>query len=848
MKEIIDPRSLERPNSYIGKSVPRPNAKKLVEGRGQYVDDVVLPRMTHVAFVRSPHPHARIVSIDAADAMKLPGVLRVFTGSDLAKHCTPWIATLAHLKGMKSPPQYPLPLERATWAGEAVAAVAAETRAAAEDALARVGVIYEPLPAAVDMETALAPGTPVIHADLGDNLCFQRINESGKVDDAIATAHRVVEATFHTGRHTGLTLEPRSILADFNRASGKLTVYHSTQAPHMMQGVFAKHMRLPEGDVRVICADVGGSYGIKVHVYPDEMAVAIIAKIMSRPVKFIADRLESFSTDIHARDHRIKARMAVDTEGRILAIDIDDLTGIGPYSVYPRTSAVEGNQVVNLIGGPYDFANFRAKTTVVFQNKTPTCQYRAVGHPIATAVTEGLVDLAAESLDLDPVEFRRRNLMKDKTYPRTSPAGMKFEGLSHEASLAKLLDMIDYKVLRAEQERLRTKGIYRGIGFASFIELTNPSPFMYGVGGARISAQDGCTVRIDPDGSIMAATGVTEQGQGTEAIIRQIVADGVGVPIDQVRVISGDTMTTPYGGGTWACRGAGIGGEAALQAGIAVRKAALNVAGAMLQASPDGLDIVQGEIVERTTGVPRMPLAELARIVYFRGDTLPPDLPRELVQTRHFITKQYPFAFTNGVQAAWLEVDVDTGIVKLLRHWCVEDCGRVINPLLVDEQVRGGIVQGIGAALYEHCIYSPEGQLMVGSMSDYLVPMAAEMPDIEVAHVETPTQESLLGAKGAGEAGTAGAPAALMNAINDALRPFDARVFAQPFTPERILTALGKVPGRWPAQMATASMTAAKVIKDSVQIAPVAGLEPTGENKPQASGLLSRMLGLRRIH
>jgi aerobic carbon-monoxide dehydrogenase large subunit len=809
VNEIIDPRSVDRPNSYIGKSIPRPNAKKLVEGRGQFVDDIVLPRMVHVAFVRSPHPHAKILRIDGAEAIVMPGVVRLFTGADLAKHCEPWVAVLAHLKGMKSAPQLPLPLERATWAGEAVAAVVAETRAVAEDAVARVRIEFEPLPAAVDMETALASSEPVIHPDLGDNLCFQRVNESGKPDDAFKSAHKVVEATFHSARHTGVTLEPRSILADYNRASAKLTVYHATQAPHMMQGVFAQQMRMPEGDVRVICSDIGGSYGIKVHVYPDEVATAVIAKIMARPVKFIADRLESFATDIHARDHRITARMAVDAEGRITAIDVDDLTGIGPYSVYPRTSAVEGNQVVNLVGGPYDFANFRAKTTVVFQNKTPTCQYRAVGHPIATAVTEGLVDLAAEALDLDPVEFRRRNLMQDGTYPRTSPAGMKFEGLSNIKSLDTLLGMIDYAGLRAEQERLRAKGVHRGIGFASFIELTNPSPFMYGIGGARISAQDGCTVRIDPDGSVMAATGVTEQGQGTEAIIRQIVAEAVGVPIGEVRVITGDTLTTPYGGGTWACRGAGIGGEAALQSGLAVKEAALKVAGAMLQAQPDALDLIDGQIVERKTGQARMPLAELARIVYFRGDTLPPDLPRELMQTRHFITKEYPFAFTNGVQACWLEVDIDTGMVKLLEHWCVEDCGRIINPLLVDEQVRGGIVQGIGGALYEHCVYSPEGQLLVGSMADYLVPMAAEMPDIEVGHVETPTKESLLGAKGAGEAGTAGAPAAVMNAINDALKPFGAKVFAQPFTPERILAALGKVPARWPVEAPARSPSAA---------------------------------------
>ncbi len=795
MTRPIDPASVDRPNSYIGKSVPRPNLAKLVEGRGRYVDDIVLPRMVHVAFVRSPHAHAAITGIDASEALAIPGVLRVFTGADLAAICDPWVAVLVHLKGMKSAPQYPLPLERTTWQGEAVVAVVAETRALAEDGVARVQVGYDPLPAAADMETALLPATPVIHASLGDNLCFQRVNESGDVAAAFKAAHAIVEATFHTGRHTGVTLEPRSILADYNKASKKLVVHHATQAPHMIQSVLATQLAMPEGDVRVICGDVGGSFGIKVHVYPDEMATAAIAKLMGRPVKFVADRLESFSSDIHARDHRIHGRMAVDAEGRIMAIDVDDLTGIGPYSVYPRTSAIEGNQVINLVGGPYEFANYRAKTTVVFQNKTPTCQYRAVGHPIATTVTEGLVDLAADALGMDPIAFRLKNLMRDTSYPRTSPAGMQFEGLSHVKSLALLMEMIDYPRLRAEQEEMRRKGIYRGIGFASFIELTNPSPFMYGIGGARISAQDGCTVRIDPDGSVVAATGVTEQGQGTEGIIRQIVAEAIGVPVDTVRVVTGDTETTPYGGGTWACRGAGIGGEAALQAGRAVRAATLQVAGAMLQADARTLDIVDGQIVDLVTRAHRLALSELTRIVYFRGDTLPPDLPRELMQTRHFITKQYPFAFTNGIQAAWLDVDTDTGLVTLLKHWVVEDCGRIINPQLVDEQVRGGVVQGIGGALYEQCAYSPEGQLLVGSMADYLVPMAAEMPDIDVGHVETPTREGDLGAKGAGEAGTAGAPAAIMNAINDALRPLKARVFAQPFTPERILQALGKVPG-----------------------------------------------------
>jgi carbon-monoxide dehydrogenase large subunit len=785
---------LDRPNSYIGRSVPRPNARRLLAGRGTFVDDLRLPRMVHAAFLRSPHAHARIRTIDVSRAMAAPGVVRVVTGREMAQHVTPWVGVLAHLKGLKSAPQYPLAVERATWQGEPVAVVVARSRAEAEDAVALIEVEWEPLPAVVDMETALDPSTPVIHPELGDNLAFRREHVAGDPDAAFADPENVVvEATFVTGRHTGVCLEGRSILADYNPAEGRLTVYHSNQAPHMMQTVFARHLGLREGDVRVICKDVGGSYGIKVHVYPDEVAVAAMAKLLGRPVKFVADRAEGMVSDIHARDHRIHARAAVSKDGKLQAIAFDDLTGIGPYSVYPRTSAVEGNQVVNLVGGPYVLPNYRGRTTVVFQNKTPTCQYRAVGHPIAAAVTEGLVDLCAEAIGMDPAEIRRRNLIPDDAYPYRNHANMAFEGLSHQKSLALLLEAMEYDKLRAEQAELRAKGIHRGIGLACFIELTNPSPFMYGIGGARISAMDGATVRLDPDGSIAVLSGVTEQGQGTEAILAQIVATAVGVDVGKVRVTTGDTEVTPYGGGTWASRGAGIGGEAALQAGLELKRQILLIAGAMLQAAPDSLDIVQGQVVDRANGTPRLPLEELGRIVYFRGDTLPKDLPRELSATRHWTPKEYPFCFTNGVQAAYVEVDVETGFVRLLRHWCVEDCGTVINPQLVDEQIRGGVVQGIGGALFEHCVYDAAGNMLSGSLADYLVPMAAEMPDIWVGHVETPTRESELGAKGAGEAGTAGAPAAIQNAINDALRPFGARVLAQPFTPARILAALGKI-------------------------------------------------------
>ncbi len=777
---------------YIGQSVPRPNAKRLLQGRGAYVDDLRLPRLAHVAFYRSPYAHARIRNLDFSRGLKSPGVVGIFSGKDISQFCTPWVGVLAHLKGIKSPPQHAVAIERACWQGEAVAAVVAETRAQAEDALALVEVEWEELPAVIDMEESLA-GKQVIHPEFSDNICFKREHDTGGVDEAFAQADVVVEETFDFGRHTGVCLETRSILADYNAAEHSLTVYHSTQAPHMMQDIFSRHLGIPEASVRVIAKDVGGSFGIKVHVYPDEMATAALSVMLRRPVKFVADRLESFATDIHAREHKVKIRLAATKTGEILAFDLDDLTAIGPYSVYPRTSGIEGNQVVNLTGGPYKHQKYRAKLNVVFTNKNVTCQYRAVGHPVAVALTEGIVDKAAAKLGMDPAEFRRKNLIADDAYPYTFPSGVKFEKLSHHKCLDLLLHKMQYRELRQEQSRLRAKNIYRGIGLAAMIEVTNPSPAFYGVGGARISAQDGATLRLEPTGMVTVMCSVTEQGQGSETIFAQIAASAVGVTMDKVRVITGDTGTTPYGGGTWASRGAGIGGEAVLLSGRALRANILEIASKILSVEKEELDIQENSITNKLSLKPLLPLAELGRVAYFRPDTLPMDFQAELTVTRHYTPRQYGFTFTNGIQASLVEVDTDTGFVKLLKHWCVEDSGTVINPMLVDEQLRGGVVQGIGAALYEECLYSPEGQLLNGNMADYLVPMSGEMPDIICAHVETPTLQSQLGAKGVGEAGTAGAPAAVMNAINDALAPLGARVTAMPFTPERILHSLGKV-------------------------------------------------------
>src|SRR5438067_2571045 len=564
---------------YIGESVPRPNAQRLLQGRGAFIDDLRFPRLAHVAFFRSPYAHARIKRLDFSKASKAEGVIGVFDGRSVAEYCTPWVAVLAHLKGIKSPPQHAIAIERACWQGEAVAAVVAESRSQAEDAVQLVDAEWQELPVVVDMEEALA-GKTVIHPELGDNICFKRELDTGGVEDAFARADVVVEETFGFGRHTGVCLEGRAILADYNAAEHSLTVYQATQAPHMMQDIFSRHLNIPEANVRVITKDVGGSFGIKVHVYPDEMATAAISVMLRRPVKFVADRLESFVSDIHAREHKARVRLACSKDGEILAFDLDDLTAIGPYSVYPRTSGIEGNQVVNLTGGPYKHQKYRARLHVVFTNKNVTCQYRAVGHPIAVALTEGIVDLAAQKLGMDPAEFRRRNLIGDDAYPYTSPSGLKFEKLSHHKALELLLRTMKYDELRAEQAQLRKQGIHRGIGLAAMIEVTNPSPAFYGVGGARISAQDGATLRLEPTGMLTVLCSVTEQGQGTETIFAQIGASAVGVSIDKVRVITGDTSVTPYGGGTWASRGAGIGGEAVLQAGRALRSNMLDIAAA----------------------------------------------------------------------------------------------------------------------------------------------------------------------------------------------------------------------------------------------------------------------------
>jgi len=796
--ELRAGRPSERPapaadGGYIGRSVVRPQTARLVAGRGQFTDDIALPRMAHVAFVRSPHAHARIVAIDTTRARALPGVIAVVTGEEMAARCEPWVGVLKNYPGMKSAPQYPLARGKAVWQGEPVVAVVAESRAIAEDGGGLVAVTWEPLPPVVDAEAALAPGATVIHPELGDNLVLESRVSAGDVDAAFAEADLVVGETYETGRHTVVSLEARVILADYEPAEGTLTVYHSGQAPYMLHDILSRHLRIPEHRVRVVNRDVGGSFGLKIHTYPDEIATCVLAVMLGRPVKFLADRIESFQTDIHSRDHRVRAEVAARRDGTIVAMRVDDLAPVGAYSMYPRSSVVESGQILRTTPGPYRLRSYAARGRVVFQNKTPMSQYRAVGHPVASLVMEAMVDRVARELGLDPVEVRRKNLVTADMYPYTAPSGLFFERLSHEASLARVLEMADYAALCRERDGLRARGVHRGLGLCVFLDLTVPGAQTYGTGGARISSQDGTTIRLEPTGKLTVIGSVTEQGQGTDTILAQVAATAVGVRIEDVRVLTGDTLVTPYGGGTWGSRGAGIGGEATLQSGKALKRNILEVAAAVLDVDPLALDVRDGAVVDAATGAVRLPLEELGRIAYFRPDTLPKDFQSELTVTRHYVPRHQPLAYTNGVQLSYVEVDVETGFVRLLGHWVAEDCGRIINPMLVTEQVRGGVAHGLGDALFEHCIYDEQGQLLTTTLMDYLVPMAVETPDIHVGHVETPTAYAEGGFKGAGEGGVAGAPGAVLNAVNDALSPFGVRITRVPITPEVVLRALGRI-------------------------------------------------------
>ena len=791
---VINKKELENTNhqGHIGQSTVRFNTHRLLVGKGSYVDDLIISRQLHIAFLRSPVASGVIKKIDYAEALNVPGVIRILTNEDIRQVCTSWQGVLTQFP-MVSPMQTPLADGKVFWQGQAIAAVVAETRAVAEDAIQLIDVEIQETEAVIGVEKAISASAIKIHENLANNICMTRKFETNNFEQEYNSAPIKIKKKLHFSRLTGVPLEPRTILADFKRDEGTLMVNMSHQAPHMMRDIFAKHFNLQVNDIRVVCKDVGGGFGIKVHSYAEEMAAVAASIITNRPVKYTADRLESFGSDIHAREHEIEIEIALTPDGKLVGFDLKDYALIGAFSSYPRTSVLEGFAVSVLTGGPYKFSAYRSSLDIIFQNKVPTSQYRSVGHPISCAIAEVMVDHAARELGLDPIHLRRINLVTDELQPYTSQTGILYEALSHEECLNDLENFVDYSKLREQQQIAREEGKLIGFGVASLIEMTAPGVTLYAIGGAPISSQDGAIVRLESDGSVTCVVAIADQGQGSDTAMAQIAATTLSVHVSKVRVVHGDTAATPIGGGAFGSRTIAISGEAVLLASEELRKSIINISSIILKVNPEELAISNGEIFSQNNNETKISIAEIAKIGHFRQDLLPKDFEAKLVTYASFYnTKQA--SFTNGIQASLVEIDPRFGTVKLLKHWVVEDCGTIINPLTAEEQIRGGVVQGLGMALFEECKYNSEGQLLTITLADYLVPMAAEMPDIKIRHISTKTPMSKLGAKGAGEAGTSGAPAAVMNAVNDALAPLGVSVNSFPITPENILRALGKIP------------------------------------------------------
>lgn len=767
---------------------PRRETRRLVAGRGAFTGDLAPPRLAHVVFLRSPHAHARVAAVNTRAARAMPDVVCVAVWDDIAPVCAPMRTMIANEPGHVSSPQPALVDGVACWQGEPVVAVVAETVAAADDAIEAIEIEWETLPAVTDAVAALEPGATIIHRSIGSNCALDRALGKADVSLELGQGDVIVERAFGFNRHTGVTLEPRTILADYDPIEDALVVHHSHQVPHQMQDVFARLLGIPLHRVRVICGDVGGGFGIKLHAYPDEVATVALAKLLARPLRFECRRSEAFVTDAHAREFQVAAKIAAKADGTITAIQSDIINAAGAYSIYPRGSIGDLLLAAAVIGAPYRVGVQAARARVSYLNKVPSGSYRGVGQPIACAVTEVLIDEVAHALALDPVEFRRRAYHRDEQLPLRTAGGVMIASASLGACLDRLVDAMAYTRLRDEQSRLRRLGRLRGIGIATFIEVTAPGAGLYGPQSVNVSAQDHAVVKMDATGMVRCAVGCTDQGQGTLTGIAQIVAQGLGVPLDHVAVEAGDSAG-PHGGGAWASRGLSISGEAAHRAARSLRVQLLELASVLLQAKPEELDIRDAVIVNAANSSASMSLTELCHLGHYRQDLLPRGAVPHFIASGSFMPEAPSFT-ANGVQGSLIEIDRETGDVRLLRHWVVEDCGRIVNVDLVEGQLRGGIVQGLGAAVLEHCCYDDEGQLLSGSLMDYAMPRADTMPTIEVSHVVTPQPGTALGIKGAGEAGTVGASAAVWCAVNDALRPLGARVECMPFTAERVLAAI----------------------------------------------------------
>jgi carbon-monoxide dehydrogenase large subunit len=766
-------------SKLMGAEVRRKEDPRLITGTSTYVTDISLPGLHHVAFVRSPHPHAKIRAIDTGAALRRPGVLAVVTGRDIMADCLPLPVPTESAEGgggaggvQVGRQHYALSMARVRHVGEAVAAVVATSEAIAADAAADVRVDWEPLPAVADVFAAMAEGAPQLFDDAPRNVEHENRIQAGDPDGAFARAHRVVRQRMISQRLCGVPLETRAALAAPDPATGGLILWSTTQAPHNLRNTLATALAMPQNQVRVIAPEVGGGFGVKFGLYPEDAVLAVLARRFRLPLRWSESRVEHMLATTHGRAQVADLEAAVEADGTITALRMHVTADIGAYPIFsfiPDLTLMMGV-------GVYRVKHVDLRSTCVFTNTTSVAAYRGAGRPEAAYYLERLVDLVAAELGRAPEEVRRRNFIPPDAFPYKTPTGQNYDSGEYDRALGHALQLSGYAALRAEQrERVaRGDGKLLGIGLACYVEMCGFGPF------------ESAIVRVEPSGTVTAFTGTSPHGQGHETTFAQIIADHLGVDFDQVVVRHGDTSNTPMGNGTGGSRSLAVWGSAILGASTKVQEKARRVAAHMLEAAFEDVALVEGRYQVKGVPARSLTLAQIAGRAY--GDGLPDGLESGLEATDFFRPPQLVYPF--GAHVAVVEVERETGVVTVRDFFSVDDCGPRISPMLVAGQVHGGLAQGIAQALLEELVYDAEGQLVTGSLMDYCVPRADDLPSFVTGQTVTPTPFNPMGAKGIGEAATIGSTPAIVNAVVDALRPFGVRHLDMPLRSERVWQAM----------------------------------------------------------
>ncbi|MBX3061200.1 MAG: xanthine dehydrogenase family protein molybdopterin-binding subunit [Anaerolineae bacterium] len=775
--------------NYKGKSMKRVEDPRFIQGKGRYVANLSMPGMVHVAIKRSPYAHATINSVDTSAAVALPGVVAVYTGLDFANvgglPCgfTP--------PGIKTPAHPVVAVSKVRHVGDAVAVVVAENSYIAHDAVDLIEVEYGPLPAVVDAKGAMDAGAPLVHDDVPENCSFYwPIGDKDATAQAIASADHVVELELINQRLIPNAMEPRACAAQWDAFMENMTVWTTSQNPHtirLLMGAFT--LGIPEHKLRVISPDVGGGFGSKIFHYAEEVIVPWVARAVNRPAKWVSTRSEASITDAHGRDHVTHAKLALKNDGTITGLYVTTWANMGAY-LSTFAPLIPTALYLTLLSGLYKIPVIYGETYGTMTNTVPVDAYRGAGRPEASYVLERLMDMAALDLKMDPVELRRKNLIQPDEFPYQTPVALQYDSGDYPALFDKIEQLADYKGLRKEQEKARKDGRLVGVGFSSCIEASGPAPSAVAVGlGAGIGLFESGVIRVHPTGKVTVLTGSHAHGQGHETTFAQIVADELGVPFEDIEIVHGDTERTPYGVGTYGSRSAAIGGSALVKSAEKIRNKLTILAAHLLEADPADMVYDQASGKVHVKGAPDRAKAfgELS-FALTTADNMPPGMEAGLEETAFYDPAN--FTFPNSAHVAQVEIDRDTGEVTIQKYAAVDDVGKVINPLIVEGQIVGGIAQGVGQALWEHGVYDSNGQLLTATMLDYAMPRADRFPHIQVDRNETPSPHNPLGVKGAGEMGTIAATTTIASAVMDALAPLGIRHLEMPLTAEKIHNAI----------------------------------------------------------